>query len=187
MLTGEWKLQLPSAQQVARKGRSSVLPAAGTAARLMRTAPRVQVTHHERCRFRVTVLEEPGKVPQQGHKASGLCRDVRSFSLVRGCLLRGASACGTKPTPVHAGMHVAARSPLQAGHDSLTPAVPSHAGGAGGSDGDAHTLRPEGPQRRLNRHGTEYRPLLRCGLLASTPWRAAQHACAPCTSSVRLG
>lgn len=30
----------------------------------------VQVTRHKRCRFRVTVLEKAGEVPQEGHKAS---------------------------------------------------------------------------------------------------------------------
>lgn len=28
----------------------------------------LQVTRHKRCRFKVTVLDKPGEVPQQGHK-----------------------------------------------------------------------------------------------------------------------
>ncbi|KAL4419481.1 hypothetical protein ABPG77_008283 [Micractinium sp. CCAP 211/92] len=32
------------------------------------TITRFEVSHHEECRFRVTVLEEPGTVPQKGHK-----------------------------------------------------------------------------------------------------------------------
>lgn len=31
-------------------------------------ATRVQATQHERCRFRVTVRQEPGEVPSEGHK-----------------------------------------------------------------------------------------------------------------------
>lgn len=28
----------------------------------------LQVSHHKRCRFRVTVTNEAGEVPQEGHK-----------------------------------------------------------------------------------------------------------------------